>query len=152
MIKKLAAFGGLILLLAVGLWYSEQQLSKTRGSHWEESPVFLYFSMTLRGEEGRIAIAEAPFYVKKQERYSWYFWNEPQTLFGKAFQVNGINWKSGKSYLLYEGSIGVPNRNFGAAARAARAMSTLTLPTKGLWKLEAVVDGKPVGNIVVDVK
>jgi hypothetical protein len=152
MIKKLAAFGGLILLLSIGLWYSEQQLSKARGSHWEASPAFSYFSMTLRGEEGRLAIVDAPFNVKKQERYSWFFWKDPQSLFGKPFQVNGVNWKSGKSYLLYEGSIGVPNRNIGGAARAARAFSTLSLPTKGLWKLEAVVDGKLAGSIVVEVK
>ncbi|TDF93820.1 DUF4871 domain-containing protein [Paenibacillus piri] len=152
MIKKLTALGGLILLLSIGFWYSEHQLSQTRGSHWEESPVFSYFSMTLRGEEGRLAITDAPFNVKKQERYSWFFWTDPQSLFGKPFQVKGINWKSGQSHLLYEGEIGVPNRNIGGTARAARAFSTLALPTKGLWKLEAVVDGQQVGSIVVDVK
>lgn len=152
MIKKLAAIGGLIILLSIGFWYSEHQLSETRGSHWEVSPTFPLFSMTMRGEEGDLAIVDAPFQAKQQQRYSWFFWKEPQSLFGKPFQVNGINWKSGKSYLLYEGAIGVPNRNMGSMSRAARAVSMFSLPTKGLWKLEAVIDGKPVGSVIVEVR
>jgi hypothetical protein len=149
---KAAAFGMLMILLTTGVWFSDQQMSRIRGGHWEVSPQFSYFSMMLRGDRGHLGILDEPFTPKQSGKYTWFFWNNPQTLPGKPFQVNGLHWKSGKSYLLYEGAIGGPNRNSPNPFRAVRAVTTLTLPTKGLWKLFAVVDGKNIGSIIIEVK
>jgi hypothetical protein len=149
---KAAALGMLVILLAAGMWAGDRKMAEIRGDHWEISSEFPYFSMMLRGERGRLAITDVPFTPKRTENHMWFFWNNPQDLFGKPFQVNGVHWKSGKSYLLYDGAIPVSNRNSTNPARLARAMTALTLPTKGLWKLEAVIDGAIVGSIVVEVK
>jgi len=99
------------------------------------------------GEKGHLVITNNPFIAGKTQKYMWLFWGNQSNLVGKIFKVIGSNEKGEKLTVIKGYSLG--GENWDAPASSP---SGIQLPTKGLWKLDAYVDEKLFGTIVVDVK
>ncbi|MEC0229920.1 hypothetical protein [Paenibacillus alba] len=59
--------------------------------------------------------------------------------------------KTGEKVNVFEGSIGIPNTAIKDNDKVGRMPSMMTLPSKGLWRLEAYVEEKLFGSVVVEV-
>jgi hypothetical protein len=148
--NKLIALTLVLAVIIGGTLYTDRTLYPDKAA-WQPSPAFAMFNTTLRGYPEQIGVTATTLEAGVASQMMWYFWNQPQVLFGKPFQITAVNRRAAKEHLLYEGSIGMPGRMMGGSLRVARAMSTVTLPTKGLWRLDAKVDGKQIGSVVVEV-
>jgi hypothetical protein len=97
------------------------------------------------GEQGKLAISNSPFYAGKKQKYLWLLWGEPEELVGNTLKVTAIN-ENGDDEIIWESNLG--GTNWGAAASSP---STLIFKTSGLWQLNAYVDNKLHGTIIINV-
>jgi hypothetical protein len=149
--NQLIALTLVITVFVTGIHYTERSLNPDP-SIWQVSPTFTMFNTTLRGNPEQIGVTAGAMEAGVSGQYQWYFWNQEQSLFGQPFQVMATNRKSAKQHLVFEGNIALPNRRPGMGPpRVIRTPSTFSLPTKGIWRLEAVVDGRKLGSVVVEV-
>lgn len=127
---------------------------------WQVSSMFKNDDSILLGEQGKIGFIYddkevVRFYPGKKQKYMWYFWaetpQETQKLFGKKVKIFGVSKKSGEKVNVFEGSIGIPNTAIKDNDKVGRMPSMMTLPSKGLWRLDAYVDEKLFGSVVVEV-
>lgn len=127
---------------------------------WKISSMFKADDYMLLGEKGKIGFIYndqevVRFYPGKKQKYMWHFWADTpqgtQALFGKKVKIVGVSKQTGEIVNVFEGSIGIPNTNIKDNDKAGKMPSTMTLPSKGIWRLEAYVDEKLFGNVVVEV-
>lgn len=97
------------------------------------------------GKENKIAITNNPFYEENANKYMWLLWGEESDIVNKEFKVIATS-EAGKELTVIESTLG--GANWGAIASAR---STITLPTEGLWKLDAYVSDQLFETIVVKV-
>ncbi|GIQ71176.1 DUF4871 domain-containing protein [Xylanibacillus composti] len=117
----------------------EIELSGILGETGEE------FTTTWVGLEEKIAISNNPFYAGEQQKYMWLLWGEKEELVHKDFTVTATS-EEGEEMTLVESRLG--GENWGATASFP---SSIALPSAGLWKLDAYVDGSLFSTIVVPV-
>ncbi|SEC61488.1 hypothetical protein [Paenibacillus sp. GP183] len=98
------------------------------------------------GETGRLAISNNPFIEGKAQKYMWLLWGNQNDLVGKSFKVIATSEKGEEKTVLSDRTLG--GSNWGAQASLP---SMITLPTLGLWKLDAFVENKLHGTIIVKV-
>lgn len=114
---------------------------------WAESPTFASGAYMLRGVEGRVGIIDPGFIAGKGNKAMWHFWGNDKEIQG-AVSIYGVQKGASVPLLLFESSeTGGPNN--GADAHMP---SLMTMPTPGLWRLMAYIDGTLFGSIVVNVK
>ncbi|GIP38186.1 hypothetical protein J31TS4_14660 [Paenibacillus sp. J31TS4] len=148
----------MVLLLTLTGCVSEQPVLENH--EWKVSPLFKSDSYTMIGEEGKIGFIYddgevVRFYPNKEQKYMWHFWaqtpQETQKLFGKKVKIIGVSKQTGEKVNVIEGGIGIPNTAIKDNDKVGRMPSTMSLPSKGLWRLEAYVDEKLFGSVVVEV-
>lgn len=125
--------------------------SKTEENKWKESSLFNSGSYTMIGEEGKLGFiyndSEADkFYPNKTNKYMWHFWGESSDLEGKELKVVGTN-NDNEQIDIFEGSIFNGPINGADAHRP----SQMTLPSEGIWRLDAYVGEKLFGSVYVKV-
>ncbi|GAA0470503.1 hypothetical protein GCM10008935_28020 [Alkalibacillus silvisoli] len=116
----------------------------------ETSPTFSSHGQTMIGQENKIGFIygeDIPLIAGEEQKYMWHLWGEPEELEGK-FEVIGTNEETGKRVNVFETEkLGGPNN--GADAHAP---SSFSLPSSGIWELEAHVGNERFETLVVEVK
>ncbi len=119
---------------------------------WEISPLFKSGTYTMIGQEGRVGFIYdhsevTRFYPNKKQKYMWHFWGKVEELQG-PLKVTGTSKDTGEQItVLSVATIGGPNN--GADAHIPSLMS---LPSPGLWRLDAYIGEKIFGSIIVQVQ
>ena len=68
-------------------------------------------------------------------------------------KVIGTSKENGETATAFESSIGVPNEEIiKPPHHYAESVGYLNLPSKGIWKLEAYIEGELFGSIIIDVQ
>lgn len=130
---------------------TEQDEVVNAAEDWVESPLFKVNDYQMIGEEGRLGFIydnteETKFYPDKTQKYMWHFWgNEDE--FNGELKVIAFHEESGEQITILEGRpLAGPNN--GADHHVP---SNMSLPNKGLWKLEAYIGDKLFGTVFVKV-
>lgn len=114
---------------------------------WEVSPMFHSGSYEMHGIEKKVGFIDAGFIAGKPNKYMWHFWGATKDLDGK-FVVKAV--KQGDDKLIDVFSSPSLGSSINGADR--NAVSMMTLPEKGRWRLLPFVNDRLVESIVVDVK
>jgi len=114
---------------------------------WEESSTFQVGIYTMRGEENKIGFTDLLFKAGKRQKYLWHFWADKQDLKG-PFKVIGVRESNGKEILVFEARRLGDSSHLGADASLP---STMLLPKKGMWRLDAYINDVLFGSIFVKV-
>lgn len=113
---------------------------------WKESDTFQVGIYTMRGEENKIGFIDHAFEEGKQQKYMWHFWSDEQDLEG-PFKVIAEKESDRRAITIFEtSSIGGPNN--GAQGHAP---STMSLPEKGMWRLDAYINEVLFGSVFIRV-
>ncbi|MGO1059198.1 S26 family signal peptidase [Planococcus sp. FY231025] len=129
-------------------------LTTRKEAAWEMSPLFESNNFSMIGEEGRAGFIygddEATrFYENKVQKYMWHFWGSEEELAG-TFKVIGTHEKSGEEIVVVpEAEQPFLSSNNGADHHIPTQMS---LPYKGMWRLEAIFNDKVFGTVFVEVE
>ena len=114
------------------------------------SDTFTSGSYTMIGEKGKLGFIyddATTFEAGEPNKYMWHFWGEESELDG-PFKVIGHNQETNEEIVAFESSeLGGPNN--GADAHTP---SSMQLPSKGIWELDAYVDDELFGTVVVEVE
>ncbi|GAA4844723.1 hypothetical protein GCM10023310_23310 [Paenibacillus vulneris] len=141
-------FSGLWHYTAVldGQAYADVVLSVQEPS-WEVSPMFRSGSYDMRGIEHQVGFIDAGFIAGAGQKYMWHFWENREPLEG-AFTVKAV--KQGEERLIDVFSAA----SLGGANNGAdrTAVSMMSLPEPGLWRLLPYVGDRMLGSIVVRAK
>lgn len=147
---------------------NKSNLSKTEAvqEDWNISPAFTIskpgvdgkdVTYGLRGIEGELAIVDSQVIAGTNNKQLFHFWGEtPQKmeqLFNKKVKVIGTSKENGETVTTFESSIGVPNEEIiKPPHHYAESVGYLNLPSKGIWKLDAYIEGELFGSIIIDVQ
>lgn len=135
-----------------------KQNDQVQTETWLASPAFQLEAVndynqkvttTAFGEKEHLAVITEPILVGVHAKMMWLFWGEADQLVGKkvkfmAASQSGERMEFGGAY---ENSLS--GENWGAPASI---LAYPIFPSSGLWKIEAVVDDKPFGEVVLEVK
>jgi hypothetical protein len=130
---------------------TEQEKVVSAAEDWEESPMFQVNDYQMIGEEGRLGFIydnteSTKFYPDKTQKYMWHFWGNGDELKGEL-KVMAFHKESGEQITVLEGRpLAGPNN--GADQHVP---SNMSLPIKGLWKLEAYIGNQLFGTVFVKV-
>jgi hypothetical protein len=134
---------------------------------YNPSPSFMSGDRKMVGIEGNLAILGPDIIAGQAPKVMWHFWGTKEELGQnlntiKPFRVEAINLKTKKKVkalvlitdnntkeMVWEYDVSPDGPNNGADAHIP---SNISLPTSGLWKLDAYLGGKLKGSIIVDVK
>ena len=124
---------------------------KPDNTEWKVSPLFKSGAYTMIGQEGRLGfiyddLEVSRFYPHKVQKYMWHFWGKPEELKGKL-KVVGVSKETGEQITVFE-TQALGGANNGADAHTPSGMS---LPSSGLWRLDAYIREKYFGSVVVQV-
>jgi len=114
---------------------------------WAISSTFRSDRSELTGTEGKIGFIGGDFIAGQGNKYLWHFWGSDEELTGNL-QIYGVQQQSLQMIPLFTVVL-QPSPLNGADASLP---SGFALPSPGIWKLVAVIDGKWFGNVVVDVQ
>ena len=139
-----------IILIAV-LFLLAGCSAENENKDWKVSHLFKSSAYTMIGQEGRLGFIYddgevVRFYPNKKQKYMWHFWGEPEELKG-LLKVTGTNQETGKFITVFE------DRGLGGPYNGADAHvpSLMSLPSPGLWELDAYIGEKLFGSITVQV-
>ncbi|WP_144028245.1 DUF4871 domain-containing protein [Paenibacillus ferrarius] len=128
--------------------------------NWKVSSMFKTDDYMLIGEQRKIGFIYndsevVRLYPGKKQKYMWHFWadtpEETQKLFGEKVKIIGVSKQTGEKVTVFEGGIGIPNTAIKDNEKVGKMPTTMSLPSKGLWRLEAYIDEKLFGSVVVEV-
>jgi hypothetical protein len=129
-----------------GVIYGDAVLHVNEPS-WTISPLFKTGVYQVRGIEKNIGIIDNGFFAGKRNKFMWHFWGDEKKLDG-PFQVTAV--KKGSNQIIHVFSASFLAGALNGADRIT--VSSMSLPTPGLWRLMAYVNDQMLGSIVVDVK
>lgn len=114
---------------------------------WEVTPFFNSGKYAMRGIERQIGFIDAGFIAGAQQKYMWHLWKGNQPLDGK-FTVKAV--KQGEDRIV---DVYSTDALLGAVNGADRtAVSMMSLPEPGLWRLLPYMEDHMLDSIVVQVK
>ncbi|MDX8364320.1 hypothetical protein [Cytobacillus sp. IB215665] len=151
-----------IFLIGILVGCSEQTVTE---ENWEVSPTFTIKSgdreRELRGYKSEVAFLDTmDFLVDKAGKTRWFFWGEElEEVNEEHFKLIGIHKNTGEEKTLID-SKGweVVSQNYketgikGVLGAQSSQHTMFTLPTAGLWRLNAYISDKLYGSIVVEVE
>ncbi|MFS1518007.1 hypothetical protein V1503_16395 [Bacillus sp. SCS-151] len=154
----------ILYLFVIGILVGCSERTVTEES-WEVSPTFTVKSeeheRELRGYKGEVAFLDTmEFTIGQGGKTRWFFWGEElKEVNEENFKLIGIHKKTGKEITLIN-SKGweVVNQNDtetglkGVLGAQLSQHTVFSLPTAGLWRLNAFIGDKLYGSIVVEVK
>lgn len=132
----------------------ESDESAAEELNWEQSPLFEANGYSMIGEEGAAGFIYEDsevvrFYPNKIQKYMWHFWGSEEDITGEFLVIGTHEETQEQIEVVPEGrDISRLAPNNGEPYRIPRHM---TLPKKGMWKLEAKFDDKVVGTVYVEV-
>jgi hypothetical protein len=129
-----------------GVFYGDAVLNVNEPS-WAISPLFKTGVYQVRGIEKNIAFIDTGFIAGKGNKYMWHFWGDKKKLDG-PFTIKAVKKGNNEMINVFSAS------SLGGALNGADriAVSSMSLPTSGIWRLLAYVNDQMLGSIVVDVK
>lgn len=132
----------------------ESNETATEELNWEQSPLFEANGYSMIGEEGRAGFIYEDsevdrFYPNRTQKYMWHFWGSEEGLTGE-FKVVGTHEES-KEHIEIEPAGNEISRLAPNNGADHHIPTHMTLPKKGMWKLEAKFDEKVVGTVYVEV-
>ena len=145
---------------------TKEAQTNAKEENWQLSPSFTITKpgpngkdvpYDLRGVKGILAIVDAPVIAETNNKQLLHFWGgtpeKTEQLFNKRVKVIGTSKDDGKAVTAFESSIGVPNEDMiKPPHHYAESVGYLILPSKGIWKLDAYVEDKLFGSIIVEVQ
>ncbi|MEK0314236.1 DUF4871 domain-containing protein [Cohnella sp. 56] len=138
-------------VLLDGKLYGQVRLSMNEPS-WDITPEFRSGAYMMRGIESEVGFIDAGFVAGKGQKYMWHFWGDDALLNG-PFVLKAV--KQGSDELIdVFGSAQWSSANAlsGKLNGADRtAVTTMTLPEAGRWRLLPYVQGRLLDTIVVEV-
>lgn len=142
-------FSIIMLFLFLSGCANQEEYKKEAQVEWKVSPTFLSGGYEMRGIPDRLAIIDTPFIAGQQQKYMWHFWGSLDEVTGKL-TILAEHQDTGKKIPLIQKVYIVPaSPNNGADNHLPSLMS---LPSKGLWKLDAYIDERPFDSIIVKVE
>ncbi|MEW9674018.1 hypothetical protein [Ammoniphilus sp. 3BR4] len=158
--KKITQFAlSSFLLLAFILTGCSTETGTKKEQSWAESATFVQEFVNQDGQKienvfrigdnGKLGFGEyGPFVAGKVQKYMWHFWGDKETL-TKPFKVIGVNKETGEKINVFE----VMGQNIAPNNGADHHLpSSMMLPSKGLWRLEAYFGDELFGNVIVNVQ
>jgi hypothetical protein len=140
--KRLMALAILLMMLLSGCFNDEWKL--TSSYFVKENDYFI----SMIGYKEKIGLKmDEPFVEKKENDVEWYFWGKD--LANKEFELRGISKENEKTITLVDRVNTDETKSYDSTAMVN---TSLTLPNSGVWKLEVLVGGKLVDEIVVEVE
>lgn len=144
-----AVYGIILLFLFLTGCATQEEYQEKTQTDWKVSPTFQSGGYEMRGIPGRLAIIETPFVAGQSQKYMWHFWGSLDEVTGKL-TILAEHQDSGKKMPLLQKVYIVPAKpNNGADNHLPTLMS---LPSKGLWKLDVYIDERPFDSIIVNVE
>ncbi len=132
---------------------------------WEVTPTFTVEGeereIVFRGFKNEVAFMDGMDFTKGEEyKTRWFFWGEELEEVNKgSFTLVGNHQETGEEVTLVESTAWEllnPTYKETATKTILGAQSSqhtvFSLPTAGLWRLDAYIGDKLYGNIVIDVK
>lgn len=116
-------------------------------SNWETSPLFQSGPYMMIGVENRLAFFHSELRAGYPNKYMWYFWGKDEELTGEL-HITAVKQNSVEIIDVFEAKLN-PSKLSGADAAIP---TTMTLPSKGLWRLMALIDGQLYGSVITEVK
>ncbi|WLR42272.1 DUF4871 domain-containing protein [Bacillus carboniphilus] len=118
---------------------------------WEESSIFESENYRMIGVEDKLGFIyddskATRFYSGEANKYMWHFWGDSEKLKGNLKVIATHNDSKEEMTVIENLPIGGPNN--GADAHIPSMMS---LPKKGMWKLDAYVDDQLHGSVFIKV-
>ncbi|RXT07134.1 hypothetical protein [Ammoniphilus sp. CFH 90114] len=155
----------LLVMIMVAAGCSSKTVQEDR-ENWEVSPSFTILKpgaegkevpYGLRGDDGRMAIVDGIVIAGENNKQLFHFWGgtpeKTEQLFHKKVKVVGSSKESRKTVTAFESVVGVPNDAiYKTPYSYAESVGYLKLPSKGIWKLDAYIEGEWFGRIVIDVQ
>jgi len=147
---SLTVFLVIFLFLGGCMEKTEETIAINEPTNWKESSLFESESFTMIGEEGRMGFIYddsevTRFYPNKTQKYMWHFWGEDEEFDGEL-KIVGTHETEEQVTILESDSVG--GANHGAERHLP---SNFSLPTSGMWKLDAYFDNDLFGSIYVRV-
>ncbi|NOU97256.1 DUF4871 domain-containing protein [Paenibacillus sp. LMG 31456] len=153
--KGLERFGTHFALPIGGVWryvveldgklYGDVELTLKEPS-WEPTSIFKSANYRMRGVEKKLGFIDAGFLANSPQKYMWHFWDKEKELNGKFF-VRAV--KQGEDQII---DVFSTESLAGALNGADRtAVSMMSLPEKGRWRLLPYIDNRLLETIVVEV-
>ncbi|XKE94559.1 DUF4871 domain-containing protein [Metaplanococcus flavidus] len=144
----------LLVLTGCNDFPGENEETAAEERNWEQSPLFESNGYSMIGEEGRAGFIYEDsevdrFYPDKIQKYMWHFWESEEDLTGK-FMVIGTHELTQEQIEVVPEGLDV-SRLAPNDGEPHRVPTNMTLPKKGMWKLEAMFDDKIVGTVYVKV-
>ncbi|MYL64479.1 hypothetical protein GLW07_14065 [Bacillus hwajinpoensis] len=143
----------LLLVILVGCSDNEEAGAKQvvhKDPDLKVSDTFTSGSYKMIGDEGRLGfIYDEATILKagKPNKYMWHFWGAEEELDGR-FKVIGTNQDTKEEVVVFE-----MDELAGAHNGAdAHTPSSMQLPSRGTWELDAYVGGDLFGTVVVEVE
>lgn len=148
-------------LLIDGEKYGDIVFDVPDGS-WEPSPSFVTdlseeeaktaaskgaHPRSVTGVEGRLAFLGMDFAAGKPNKYMWHFWGPDEELTGDL-TFTAVKQHSHEIIDVFQTDIR-PSPMYGADAMLP---SMMMLPSPGLWRIMASIDGQLFGSVVVEVR
>ncbi|WP_263879946.1 DUF4871 domain-containing protein [Paenibacillus sp. PSB04] len=132
---------------------------------WQQSPSFTITKSGpdgnpvpygLKGSKDRFAIVDGLVQANSSNKQLLHFWGdtpeETGRLLDKEVKVIGTSRETGEQVTAFEGKTQIQNDDPVKEPREyVESVGYLNLPAKGLWKLDAYIDGKASGSIVIEV-
>jgi hypothetical protein len=143
----------IVLLVAVLVGCSSNETDETieeEKNDVEVSTMFKSGSYSMIGEENKIGFIyddySTPFIAGEGQKYMWHLWGENLEM--QPFKVIGTNTETGQEVVVIENSfLGGPNNE-----ADAHMPSSMSLPTRGIWTLDAYVGDEIFGTVVVKAR
>ncbi|MBB3126302.1 hypothetical protein FHS19_000956 [Paenibacillus rhizosphaerae] len=159
----LAAFLCVFLLSACN---EVKQETAVGSEDWQQSPSFTISKSGpdgtpvpygLKGSKDKFAIVDGLVQANSDNKQLLHFWGdtpeETGRLLDKEVEVIGTSRETGEQVTAFEGKTQIQNDDPVMEPREyVESVGYLKLPAKGLWKLDAYIDGKVSGSIVIEVQ
>ncbi|RHW43313.1 DUF4871 domain-containing protein [Neobacillus notoginsengisoli] len=141
---------------------------KNNDGNWEVTPTFSIqlespdgkFEAPFRGIHGKVAFIDTEFTPNTQVKTRWFFWGKELKEVNKEnFKLIGIQKGTGVEKLLIDSkSWEVTNQMYKDTetktilGAQSSQHTVISLPSVGLWRLDAYIGDKHYGSIVIEVK
>lgn len=131
--------------------YGHVRLSMNEPS-WDITPEFGSGTYTMRGIEKKVGFIDAGFVAGKAQKYMWHFWGDDELLNG-PFAVKAVKQGTNELIEVYASNQLSSANALGSALNGAdrTAVTMMTLPEAGRWRLLPYVQGRLLDTIVVEV-
>ncbi|KGA95619.1 hypothetical protein AJ85_06955 [Alkalihalobacillus alcalophilus ATCC 27647 = CGMCC 1.3604] len=139
-----------VLLAAFSACSANDETIEEKTKDIEVSSIFNSGSYSMIGEEKKIGFIydeySTPFIAGEENKYMWHFWGENLEM--KPLKVIGTNTETNQEVVVIEeGFLAGPNNE-----ADAHMPSLMSLPTKGIWTLDAYIGEELFGTIVVKAR